>query len=201
MPCETPARLRRICCCGGRSSCCCIAVGRERGCCRARPDADPAHGRGRLEDHGRVDAVSRRGRKASSVQRERSVRPDFRVFWQALTEGVRDPACGRSLSSRSEVPSRRSAPGCDWPNGYELRSVRLPAVSGNLQDRWRGDPLSGRHAQTQHARHDLEAGRRRSRLLPVELDRERLFGVDRDHSSAERLEARMGEMLPAIRLR
>ncbi len=45
----------------------------------------------------------------------------------------------------------------------------------------------GRHAQAQRARHDLEAHRRRSRLLAVELHRQRHVGVhgdDRPRSSS-----------------
>ena len=61
-------------------------------------------------------------------------------------------------------------------------------------------PLA-RNAEPERARHDLEAGGRRTGLLAVELDRERLVRVHGDDRSAQHLEPRMREVLPAVALR
>ena len=59
-----------------------------------------------------------------------------------------------------------------------------PSPAPGRSDRRRPGPrlerLLGGNAQAQRPRHDLEARRRRSRLLAVELDRERLVRVDAD---------------------
>src|SRR5206468_4391803 len=61
--------------------------------------------------------------------------------------------------------------------------------------------LGGRHPQTERARDDLEARRRRARLLAVELDRQWLLRGHRDRPSPQELEPGVREVVPAVRLR
>ena len=77
------------------------------------------------------------------------------------------------------------------------RSRRRPRQAGGAEARDAEEAARlGGNAQPQRARDDLEAHRRRARLLAVELDGLRRVGVDRHDRPAEQLRLRMRQMRP-----
>src|SRR5207342_2939449 len=155
---------------------------------------------------------------ADDWQEQASFREGFRISSRRCGRG--GAAAHRRPSRRSEGADRGERPAHAGPrNGEEgawdrrTRGARGEAGEGGRRaeedEGARAPPGASKadelavqgNAEPQRPREDLEAHGRRSGLLAVELERERLVGVDRYDAAAEKLEAWVGEVLPAVRLR
>src|SRR5215831_9723448 len=93
-------------------------------------------------------------------------------------------------------PCSRRATGRNGPRARKLRTLNSNVSA--LPSAGIGATLTRRHADLQRARDELEPRRGRPDRLAVELDRERLGGVDLDRGAAQRLDLRVGEILAAV---